>query len=220
MIVFKPHEALDLIKPYLPDNPIILEAGAYIGSDSTKFARTWPSGHIHAFEPVPELFEKLKEKTKNFANISCYPYALSSHDGIAIFHVAEKPENPHKATQAGSLLAPKERLKHSTIHFPRTINVPTISLDSWAQKYTISEIDMLWLDMQGHELSVLKASKRIVETTQIIFTEVSFIESYENIPLAAEITEWLENNSFRLVGQDYTPKTTHFFGNRLFVKTR
>ena len=135
---------------------------------------------------------------------------VKAKDGGGLFKYAENI--------AGGPSSPKPKDRKAKPQ--KTYTTLEAALDSWAQKYTISEIDMLWLDMQGHELSVLKASKRIVETTQIIFTEVSFIESYENIPLAAEITEWLENNSFRLVGQDYTPKTTHFFGNRLFVKTR
>ncbi len=220
MLIFKPHEALDIIKPYIPQNPIIVEAGAYIGSDSIKFTKEWPLVDVHSFEPVPQLFQLLEKETDRFNNIHCYPYALSNKDDIAFFYVAEKPKNPNRPTQAGSLLAPKERLKYSSITFPHTIEVPTITLDSWAKKYHIPHIDLLWLDMQGAELSVLKASKQILKTVTAIFTEVSFIESYEKIPQVDEVTNWLESHGFRLVGQDYDPATSHFFGNRLFVKAK
>ena len=72
--------------------------------------------------------------------------------------------------------------------------------------------------MQGHELAVLQASKFILKTVSVIFTEVSFIESYKNQPQLDEITEWLREYGFTCVGQDYVNQTDYFFGNRLFVK--
>lgn len=220
MIIFKPHEIVTLLQKYLPENPIIVEAGAYNGNDTIRMAKAFPNGHIHAFEPVPEIMERLKIKTEQFPNISRYPYALSDHNGSALFYVSEKPEKPGVASQAGSLLKPKERMRHSPLHFPRTIQVPTITLDSWAKKENISRVDFLWLDMQGHELAVLKASHEIVPTVSVVFCEVSFIESYEKIPQVDEVTTWLQNNGFELVGQDYESSTSHFFGNRLFIRSR
>lgn len=51
----------EYIAQFLPPNPIIIEAGAHIGRDTKKMARQWPNAHIHAFEPVPALFEILKK---------------------------------------------------------------------------------------------------------------------------------------------------------------
>lgn len=218
MNIFKTHEVFAQLKPYLPSNPIIVEAGAYNGKDSLKLTKHWPQGHVHAFEPVPFLFKQLQEQTDGEKNISCYPVALSNANGFATFFVSENPKKPGKPSQAGSLLEPKERLKHSPLFFPETIEVPTISLDAWAKTHGISHVDLLWLDMQGHELAVLKASQSILPTVKAVFTEVSFIESYANIPQVDEITKWLEENSFKLIGQDYESTTDHFFGNRLFIR--
>ena len=46
---------------FLPENPVILEAGAHKGKDTVEMAKLWPAGTIHAFEPVPSLFKKLGE---------------------------------------------------------------------------------------------------------------------------------------------------------------
>ncbi len=218
MIIFKTPEVMSIAAQNLPSSPVIIEAGAYNGSDTLRMIQQWPNATIHAFEPIPELFEALKEKTANYPTISCYPYALSNQTGTAPFHVSERPEKPGIPSQAGSLLTPKERLNHSPLHFPKTISVPTITLDDWAKKYHIDRVDFLWLDMQGAELSVLKASEKIRTTVQLIFTEVSFIESYQGIPQEQEITGWLTAHGFELVGQDYKNHTDHFFGNRLFKK--
>ncbi len=219
MIIFKTNEALGIAAQYLPSDPVIIEAGAYNGSDTVRMIEQWPNATIHAFEPVPELFEALKERAAGHPNISCYPYALSNHTGIAQFYISERPEKPGVPSQAGSLLTPKERIKHSPLHFPKTISVPTITLDDWAKKYHIDRVDFLWLDMQGAELLVLETSKKIVPTVQLIFTEVSFIESYAGQPQEQEITEWLTAHGFELIGQDYKNHTDHFFGNRLFKRS-
>ena len=219
MLIFKSHKALEHIKQYLPKNPIILEAGSFTGSDTIRMAHMWPAGHIHAFEPVPELFQKLKHRTSEYKNVTCYQYALSNHDGSATFYISEKPDKPGTPSQASSLLQPKKRLEHSPLIFPHTIIVQTITLHTLAKTHNINHLDMLWLDMQGHELAVLQASKCILKTVNVIFTEVSFIESYKNQPQVNKVTQWLQKYGFTCVGQDYVNQKDYFFGNRLFVKS-
>lgn len=218
MIIFKTHQARDYIKEYLPENAIIVEAGAFQGQDTKKLTLSFPDAFIHAFEPVPELFELLKKNTQNLKNIQCYELALSDKNGTATFYFSEKKEKPGLATQAGSLRKPKERLTWSPIQFPKTIEVQTITLDTWAQENNIQRIDCLWLDMQGFELNVLQASKKILPTVTVIFTEVSFIESYENQPKHEDVKKWLEQHGFQEVGRDFKNKTDWFFGNSLFVR--
>jgi len=45
-------------RAFLPEKPVILEAGAHKGKDTVELAKIWPKGTIHAFEPVPTLFKK------------------------------------------------------------------------------------------------------------------------------------------------------------------
>lgn len=218
MIIFKPHQVFDHIDPYLPEHPIIVEAGAFTGQETATMATRWPHATIHAFEPVPELFAQLVERTKNFPNVHCYNLALSTTNGTATFYIAEKPDKPGRPSQAGSLQKPKERLKHSPIQFPYTIEVHTITLDSWAQQYNIDHVDMLWLDMQGHELPAMQSAPHILKTVSIIHTEVGFIEAYEGQPTYVVIKSWLEEQNFKLIGKDFVDEHQWFFGNALFVK--
>ncbi len=218
MKIFKSHEAISIIASHLPQNPIIVEAGAFQGHDSLRMAAQWPQGTIHAFEPVPELFHKLQAATAAQPNIHCHNLALSNHDGPALFYVSEKPNKPGVPSQAGSLFKPKERLKHSPILFPSTIEVNGITLDSWAHKNNIDRVDCLWLDMQGNELNVLKSAPRILKTVSVIYTEVSFIESYEKMPQMPEVKSWIEAQGFEEIGRDFENQTDWFFGNILFIK--
>src|SRR5205814_5013478 len=110
MLIFNSHKTIEILKQFLPDNPIILEVGAFNGSDTKRMVAQWPHCTIHAFEPLPEVFERLEKNTIHLPQVHRYPIALSNNDGTALFYVSEKPTNPGVASHAGSLHAPKERL--------------------------------------------------------------------------------------------------------------
>ena len=217
MIIFKSYQALEHIKPFLPDNPVIVEAGAFAGYDTVKMANLWPKGTLHAFEPVPELFDTLCKKTAPYNTIHCYPLALSDVTGTASFYIAEKEHKPGVPTQAGSLRKPKKRLEYSPIKFPRTITVKTVTLDDWAEKNKIDHIDLLWLDMQGHELSALQGGTALLKKVKAIHTEVGFIEGYKDQPHYDQVKKWLKNHGFDEIGRDFENQENWFFGNALFA---
>ena len=218
ILIFKPHQALSHIQPYLSQNPIIIEAGAYDGRETVRMAKLWPQGIIHAFEPVPELFEKLKTNTAHLSNVHCYQMALSDATGTAVLHISENPTKPGRASQANSLLKPDKRLELSPLIFPRSIQVPTTTIDAWAEQNNIDRIDFLKLDVQGYELNILKASIRILATTKAILTEVEFVEAYHGQYLYADVKTWLESHEFTMVGKDFSNETDWFFGNALFIR--
>lgn len=185
------------ISQFLPENPIIIEAGAHIGRDTVKMAKLWPSGKIYAFEPVPELFAKLKENTKEYSNIFCFQLALSNKVGQAVLHVSSGA-----TTAASSLLQPKEYLTNRpNVNF-RDITVHTITLGAWAEENKVNHIDFMWLDMQGHELEVLRASKNYLPNVSAILIEVSLTERFEGNPLYQDVIDWLLANNFKPIAQD------------------
>ena len=212
------YHALEIVKDYLPTNPVILEAGAYTGQDSLYMARLWSDATFHLFEPVPELLTQLKKNTHQIQHKQYWPLALSTHTGTTTFHIAEKKEHPGVPTQAGSLLKPKERLHHSPMVYPRTISVSTTTLDHWATQNNIDQVDFLWLDVQGHELAILKHAISVLKKARALFVELHFIEAYEEQPLAQEVIDWLSSLGFMMIARDYTEPSKWFFGNGLFIK--
>lgn len=218
MMYFSKQNLLQLIRPYLPENPIIVEAGAFDGTDTKKLSAFWPKGTVHAFEPVPEIFQLLTEKTQHLSNVVRHHVALSEKNGAAQFYVSEKPSAPGKPFQAGSLLQPKERLEWSDAIYKTTIEVPTITIKDWARKQSIKHIDFLWLDAQGHELAILKGAQDLLNTVTVIYTEVQFVHAYENQPLYEEVKAWLQERGFKQLAQDFKDQTSWFYGNVIFVK--
>ncbi len=212
MLVFKSHLVLEILASVLPKNPVIVEAGAFLGHTTIKMKHQWPQSIIHAFEPVPELFMQLQEKTNTSSNIFCYQYALSNTCSTSLFHKATKDSGA--ITQVGSLKKPISDA-HNFI-FAEDITVHTITLDTWQQKYNISAIDCLWFDMQGNELAALQGALHVLKAVRAIHVEVNFVPRYENQPLYPEVAAWLESHGFTAYARDFAEQKESF-GNVIFV---
>lgn len=220
MLHIRTQDKLAIIAQFIPEQPIILEAGAFHGQDSIRMAQHWPQATVYAFEPVPELFTQLESATATYPQIHPVPLALGATEGTHTFWPSEHPKRPGKHSQAGSLLEPQERLQWSPITFNKPISVQTTTIDTWATHNNITHIDLLWLDLQGYELPVMQASPHILKTVQAIWTEVHFVQAYKNQAQYPEVTTWLESQGFTLVGTDFTETTSWFFGTALFVRSK
>jgi FkbM family methyltransferase len=218
MIFFKRRQVLDIVQTYLSSNPLIVEAGAFLGHDTIKMATRWPQGVVHTFEPIPPVFQELVTRTTQFPNIRCHERALSTVTGVLPLHVSYKPTRTNWPTQASSLHAPFKRNEWSPIQFPHTIQVPTVTLPDWMHQHQISKIDLLWLDLQGHELAVLQGAVDVLPQVQVIHTEVYFDQAYHNQPTHTEVVNWLESQNFVAVAQDFQNPPDWHFGNMIFVK--
>lgn len=201
------------IRQFLPANPVIIDAGAHVGGDSIEMFRLFKNATIHSFEPVPEIFSKLKHNTRKFPGIHCYNVALSNSNGEQVMHVSSGASDG-----SSSLLQPKDHLKdHPDVFFNEDIAVQTLKLDDWAANEKIKRVDLLWLDMQGFELEVLKASSVIFPTVNAIHMEVSTKAVYEGMPLYGEVKAWLEMQGFSAAVEAIPAGWD--MGNVLFVRT-
>lgn len=202
-----------LIKKHLPKNPIILEAGACDGRDTLQMASLWPQSQIHSFEPIPELYKAAQSKLTGKKNVNFYPFALSERTGSVQFHVSSGTSNG-----SSSILSPLKHLEvHPEVKFNSTVEVMAYNIDDWATLNGIMSIDFMWLDMQGAEYNVLRASPRILSTTKVIFTEVSLIETYKDVILYPQYKQWLEGHGFSVVFEDLPYRD---MGNVLFVRNK
>lgn len=212
-------DIIKFIKKYLPSNPIIIEAGAFDGTDSKIMADLIPGAIIHSFEPDPENYLKMQKNVKNKPNIFCYPLALSDTVGILQFYRSNNI-NKEDDRQSGALLAPKEHLSlFPHIVFDEIVEVFATTLDKWAQSYGISNVDFLWLDLQGVELNVLKAAPNVLKKVKVIFTEVELKELYAGQYLYADVKKWLEGQGFTIVAKDFDEKNvSRSYGNILLIR--
>ena len=67
---------MDLIISLLPENPVVIEAGAQFGEDTEKMSHIWPNGKIYAFEPSPETYSSVEKLASIKPNVFSFlkPY--------------------------------------------------------------------------------------------------------------------------------------------------
>ena len=223
-------EVAQFVKKYLPENPVIFEAGCYDALDTKIMANFWPNSIIHAFEPIPSLYNHCKWATQDNKNINIYPLALSDKIGTATFYVSEYVWSPGNPGASSSLLEPHEHIdRERHVVFPQQITVNTITINSWAKENNISHIDLMWLDMQGHELTALKAANNILHKVKLIYTEVEFVKAYKNQALYKDVKAWLALQGFRVLALDFDenhglrddiPVGEQYYGNALFINEK
>lgn len=203
-----PNEMLIFVKDFLPENPVILEAGGHYGEDTLGMKTVWPDATMYVFEPLPSSFEKLVHNTKNLSGITLCSYALSNYSGKTNFYL-----NPNN-DGASSIGFPVAWNSHE--FDPKPFEVQCITLDEWANDHKVSHIDFMWLDMEGHELYALQSASTILHSVKAIYTEVDFVHVRENSCLYSELKMFLEKQGFDEVWKsaDYGSNS----GDALFIR--
>lgn len=197
-------------------NPTIIEAGTSTGYDTLEFSQTYPKGKIYGFEPIPNLYNLAKERLKNQENVFLYNKALSDKKGYFDMYVSEMF---NETVESSSLLKPKEHLKrHPNIIFNETIKVETIILDDFIDEEKIEFIDLMWLDLQGYESFVLKSSPKTLTKTNYIYSEVSVIDTYENVVRYKEFDDLMNSLGFNKIWDDLKSRPNTDMANSLYKK--
>jgi FkbM family methyltransferase len=125
--------------------------------------------------------------------------AVSDHDGSADFYAVdlEKSENSDIGFSSFLLINPRYTKRRGSI-VQKKITVRTITLDS----YFTDKLppDILWIDVEGAELLVLKGASSILPSVKIIHIEVSFRAMHSGKPLFSDIDFALKQYGFSFYG--------------------
>jgi len=161
---------MELLSRILVNGDCAVDVGANIGYVSSLMAkRVGPSGKVFAFEPEPTLIKKLKnnisiwDRTKN-SDIRVVEGAVSSQSGKMTLILPDGWE-----TNEGLGTFSSERVNK----FIRTVEVDALTLDEFFNSEAL-RINLLKIDVEGHELEVLKGARGLLsrrQITNIIFEE-------------------------------------------------
>ncbi|MCL0105074.1 FkbM family methyltransferase [Dehalococcoidia bacterium] len=108
-----------------------------------------PNGKHFAFEPIPEFYNKLRVKYSKVCNV--YPYALGDREYKTTFQfVKNLPSH-------SGILKRKYNIKNPNI---QEINSEVKTLDAIIPDTV--KIDLIKIDVEGGEFSVLKGAKKVI----------------------------------------------------------
>ncbi|HXT16179.1 MAG TPA: FkbM family methyltransferase [Gemmatimonadaceae bacterium] len=72
----------------LEPNAVVFDVGANVGLFAIHLPRVVPGVRVHAFEPIPELFEALQRNAAEHApSVRVYNVGVAAHEGDAVFEV-------------------------------------------------------------------------------------------------------------------------------------
>lgn len=161
--------------PFLPPDPVIIEAGASTGMDLPEMLRLWPKATIHAFEPEPQAFGQLAERAAVLPSVYAWNLALGTEDGEITMNVSHGPY----LTTSSSLLEPGTiRQELPDVTFTH-VEVRQQTLSSWAIENSINRVDLLALDMQGYEHAALSVGPEVLSSARVVITEAFLQSMYE-----------------------------------------
>jgi FkbM family methyltransferase len=177
------------------ENPVILDVGANRGQTIEMLCETFASPQIIAFEPAASVFGELQqeygEKCRNLFNM-----ALGTYDDVKEFINYERSEFSSLHQLTPSALHELSEIKVRSVE-----QVQVRSLDSLFAELGITEIDLLKIDTQGHDLDVLKGARMLFQQGVIkrVLVEMNFVPMYEGEGSALEIMSFLDGQQLSLV---------------------
>jgi FkbM family methyltransferase len=150
--------SMRLWKKLCEDSLVIFDIGANTGLYSLVAQATNSESSIFAFEPVSRVFKKLKQNIElNGFDIICNEMAISDQTGKAkIFDTREE--------HTLSVAVNKDLDPNSGRTFPVEIDI--ITLDKFITQNKIDKIDLMKIDVETHEVEVLKGFKEHIHLFQ------------------------------------------------------
>ncbi len=194
---------------------VVVDGGAHHGVVSRRFHALFPSAAVYAFEPQSDTFRQLTENTRAYPAIRPQNLALSDQPAtLRLF------TNAFSATSSCSPASQAGREYFPGLTDPVGVEeIRAVRLDEWSAEQGVGAIDLLKLDLQGHELKALRGAEGILDTVKLVYTEVEFVPIYEENALFHEIAEFLYAKGFSLLQfYDLTTKQGQLvWGDAVFI---
>jgi len=198
----------------------ILDLGANEGQTVRHLLKDFRQPEIISFEPGRRNLEVLRRRYGTHPRVRIVAAAVGEADGEAELHVYERSEmnsllpleSAEQVQRVGADLAVSEKEQ-----------VEVMTLDTFAVKNGLEQIDVLKMDCQGAELSILRGARRLLKERRIrcVCLEVMFQPLYVSQAGLEEYRRFLESYGFVLTGF-YSPafrQNALFHSDVLFVRS-
>lgn len=162
------------------------DIGAFEGEWTINFLEVFPAAKILMVEPQVKKETILKNLCSQFPNVF-YTSALlsSSSNKKVIFY--ENETASHIQTDEGEM--------NNLINAPFSV---TKTFDEILDTLQFPFPQFLKLDVQGHEIEVLKGAQKALAAAKVCMLEISLILLDEGTPLAYDVMKFMDEAGFQL----------------------
>jgi FkbM family methyltransferase len=180
----------EFLNGYLPSlaDPVIVEVGCAQAEDTPHIINLLRGDwKYYAFEPDPRSVAIFKTKV-NDPRVILTEAAVGDRTGSVDFYLSGPTH-----FWSSSLRKPKTHLQVSPqITFEVIPDVLVLTLDQCFANI-VSRIDLLWADIQGCELDMLKGAANTLPKTRYLYLEYSDEELYEGQGLYQDLLDYLKD---------------------------
>jgi FkbM family methyltransferase len=208
--LYEPFESRWL-KDFLRPGMTVVDVGANIGYYTWLASqRVGPTGRVVAIEPGPYAFERLQRviRENGVHNVEGYHLALSDQPGRGTLYVPAAEEGNYNP----SLTPYLQSMSPVEIQIDR--------LDDLLDRLQIATVDLIKIDVEGHELGVFQGAVRAVRENRIAAVLCEFNEGYQACAGSSceDLEQWLADKRFTLAKR-FPSKWGSKVHNRLYVAT-
>ncbi|MBL7717191.1 MAG: FkbM family methyltransferase [Flavipsychrobacter sp.] len=150
-------QTLQIIKKVCNASSNCIDVGAHKGEVLDQILKFAPKGTHFAFEPIPSLYEGLKEKYRSLPNCRIHDIALSNNKGTSTFNYVVS--NP---SYSGLVKRKYDRDNEQDTQ----ITVKTDLMDDVIPAGT--KIALVKIDVEGGELLVMEGARRVLSENKPI----------------------------------------------------
>jgi len=157
-----------LLELKLPE-VVVFDVGANTGEFSEMIIASLDNKlnfQLHLFEPSQFSFKKLTERITPSQKIILNNFALGKKE--------ETAELFYEKEGSGFASLTKRRLEHFDINFNKSERIQIKTVDSYCTLKDIKNIDLLKIDVEGHELDVLEGSAKMFEKNVVRMVSFEF----------------------------------------------
>lgn len=174
---------LAYIEKHVEPDAVVIDIGANLGLVACSVASVAPLGKVIAVEASPKIYKILKKNVKqnNIKNVQTVQIALSDKQKTLKFF-------EDRDFLAGSrAVSDKDQRKG-------VVTVKALPLDILIKDYALTRIDLIKIDVEGHELQVLKGAKNTLKKFKpfCLIEFNSYVMIKENNMLPQEFLKELE----------------------------
>jgi len=150
-------EVLKLIRN---SNPIIFDVGANKGDYSLEIVAFFKDmAKIYCFEPSKETFGLLSDNIGNYRNVELYNFGFGDKEGMVDFYSCG--ESGFDSVFLGGKASLNEKITIKRV-------------DNFCKEKNINHINLLKVDAEGSEWSVLKGAKSLIDSDSIDYIQFEF----------------------------------------------
>ena len=188
-----------------------IDVGSHLGTYSDLILKYFKKSKIIMIEPQKDIFKKIKLKYRNNKKIIILNHAISDknmHRNIFInYH--DLTSSLTKFNYNNNYLKIKSKIFNTTPHgmIKEKLTIKTIKMSTLLSKKNITNVDLIKIDTEGHELEVLKGMGekiKIIKNILIEFHNDKIFKGYN----PKKVHQYLVKKNFILLKTFKFPFTT------------